>query len=278
MVCSVRDIPVHYKEYGEGKPILFIHGSHVDHRIMVDPFEPIFNEIQGYRRIYLDLPGTGKAPSADWIKNCDNILEIIIDFINAVIGAENFLLAGSSYGGYISLGLTCKMGDRIDGVLLLCPQIDPREDEVLPNKKILYKSVEMDLETMTSDMDKFYLDMAVIVTPHTFDKWQTIVAPALQIADMESLSNRNEWYSDDFHNTVSNQLFDKPSCILTGRQDNSTGYKLANELVERFTRATFAILDCAGHMLPAEREPLFKNLVIDWIDRVVKQGDGGAAS
>jgi len=222
MICSVRDIPVHYEEYGEGRPVLFIHGSHVDHRMMVDPFEPIFNQMQGYRRIYLDLPGTGKTPSASWIKNCDNILEVIMDFINAVIGKGNFLLAGSSYGGYISLGLTYKMGDRIDGVLLLCPQLDPREDEILPSKKILYKSEEMDLETMDSDMDKFYLDMAVIVTPHTFDKWQTIIASALQIVDIESLSNRNGWYSDNFHNEVSKQLFDKPSCILTGRQDNST--------------------------------------------------------
>jgi len=269
MVCSVRNIPVYYEEYGEGKPVLFIHGSHVDHRMMVDPFEPIFNEIQGYRRIYLDLPGTGKTPSADWIKNCDDILEVIIDFINAVIGKGSFLLAGSSYGGYISLGLAYKMGDRrIDGVLLICPQLDPREDEILPSKQILYRSEEMDLATMVSDIDKFYLDMAVIVTPYTFDKWQTIIAPALQIADMESLSNRDEWYSEDFHNAVSNQLFDKPSCILTGRQDNSTGYKIAYELVERFTRATFAVLDCAGHMLQAEREPLFKHLVIDWLERV----------
>ena len=268
MVCSVRDIPMHYEEYGEGKPVLFIHGSHVDHRMMADPFEPIFNEIKGYRRIYLDLPGTGKTPSANWIKNCDNILEVVIDFINIIIGKENFLLAGCSYGGYISLGLTYKMGDKIDGLLLLCPQLDPREDEVLPSKQILYKSEKMDLATMNSDTDKFYLDMAVIVTPHTFDKWQTIIVPALQIADMEFLSNRNEWYSDDFHNAVSKQLFDKPSCILTGRQDNSTGYKIAYEFTERFTRATFAVLDCAGHMLQAEREPLFKQLVKDWVERV----------
>jgi len=268
MILSVRDIPVYYEEYGKGKPILFIHGSHVDHRMMVAPFEPIFSEMQDYRRIYLDLPGTGKTPSASWIKNSDDILEVVVGFIDTAIGKENFLLAGCSYGGYISLGLICKMGDRIDGVLLLCPQLDPREDECLPDKQILYKSEKMDLETMSSDTDKFYLDMAVVVTPQTYAQWQTKIVPALQIADMEFLSNHNEWYSSDFHNLASNTLFNKPSCILTGKQDNSTGYKIANELVERFTRATFAIIDCAGHMLSAEREPLFRQLVKDWIDRV----------
>jgi len=53
--------------------------------------------------------------------------------------------------------------------------------------------------------------------------------------------------------------FDKPSCILTGRQDHTTGYKLAYELVERFPRATFSILDCAGHRLEVEREWLLDN-------------------
>ena len=268
MVCSVRDIPVHYEAYGEGKPVLFIHGSYVDHRMMVDPFEPIFKTVQGYRRIYLDLPGTGKTPSADWIKGSDHILEVVIEFVNAVIGKENFLLAGCSYGGYISLGLTYKIGDKIDGVLLLCPQLDPREDENLPQKNTLYTSKEMNLAAMISDTDTFYLDMAVIVTPYTFDKWQTTIVPALQMADMEALSSRNEWYCDDLHSAVSKQLFHKPSCILTGKQDNITGYKVANELLERFTRATFAVLDCAGHMLQAEREPLFKQLVVDWIERV----------
>jgi len=270
MICTVKDIPIYYEEYGKGKPVIFIHGSHVDHRMMSDPFEPIFNEMQGYRRIYLDLPGTGKTPSESWMKNSDNILDIVIDFIDMVIGKENFLLAGCSYGGYISLGLVCKMESRIDGILLLCPQLDPQEDENLPSKQIICKSEEIDLETMNSDTDKFYLDMAVIVNPHTFEKWQTTIVPALQIADMEFLSNRDEWYSYDLHKLVSELLFNKPSCILTGRQDNSTGYKIANKLVERFTRATFAILDCAGHMLQAEREPLFKHLVIDWVERVEK--------
>jgi len=269
MICTIRNIPIHYEEYGTGKPILCIHGNFVDHRMMVDPFEPVFNEMQGYRRIYLDLPGCGKTPSANWIKNCDNILEVVIDFINTVIGKENFLLIGGSYGGYVSLGLVHKMRDRIDGVLLLCPQVDPREDGNLPDRQILYQSEQMDSVNINSDEDKYYMEMAVIATPQIFTKWQNTITPAMQIADMDFLTNHcSEWYSDDFHNAVSKTIFDKPSCILTGRQDHITGYKIAYELVERFPRATFSVLDCAGHMLQAEREPLFRQFVNDWIDRV----------
>ena len=269
MVCTVRDIPIHYAEYGEGKPVLFIHGSNVDHRMMVDPFEPVFSKAQGYRRIYPDLPGCGKTPSSVRIKNCDNILDIVIDFVNTVIGEQNFLLVGESHGGYVSLGLVYKMKHRIDGVFLLCPQIDPREDENLPDRQILYKSEQMDSVTISSDEDNYYMDMAVIATPTIFNKWQKTITPAMQVADMEFLTNyRSDWYSEDLHNAVSKVVFNKPSCILAGRQDHITGYKIAYELAERFTRATFSVIDCAGHMLQAEREPLFRQLTEDWIERV----------
>jgi len=270
MICSVRDIPIHYEEHGKGKPILFISGYRLDHRMMADPFEPIFSEMQGYRRIYIDLPGTGKTPSANWIRNADNYLEIVIDFVNTVIGEENFLLAGQSHGGYISQGLVHKMRDRIDGVLLLCTQTDPREEkeENLPIRQILYKSEQMDSVDMDSDADKYYMDIAVIATPQIYRKWQNVISSAFQIADMDFFASRSVWYSDDLHDAVSKTSFDKPSCIITGRQDHVTGYKVAYELVERFTRATFAVADCAGHIMHAEREPLFTRLVKDWIERV----------
>lgn len=270
MVCLVRDIPVYYEEYGAGKPVINIHGWPVDHRMMVEPFEPIFSQMKGYRRIYIDLPGMGKTPSAEWIKNSDNMLEVVTEFINTVIGEENFLLTGESYGGYLALGLIHEMGNRIDGVLLLCAMIDPREDEEknLPERQVIWKPEQLDFIDEDSCEYK-YMDMAVVATPQMYEKWQNIILPALGIADMEFLSNHCDmWYSPDFQKSVDQITFDKPSCILTGRQDHLVGYKIAYELVERFPRATYAVLDSAGHLLEGEREPLFGQLVKDWICRV----------
>jgi len=57
-------------------------------------------------------------------------------------------------------------------------------------------------------------------------------------------------------------------CILTSRQDNIVGYKTACELIDKFPRSTFSVLDCVGHLLEAEREPLFKKFVEDWLWRL----------
>ena len=268
MVCLVRDIPIYYEEYGEGKPVLSIHGWPVDHRLMSSCLEPIFCQTQGYRRIYLDLPGMGRTPSASWIHNSDNMLEILIEIIDAVIGDEEFLLVGESYGGRLALGLIYKMSKRIAGVLLLCASTDPDEDDYLPKKKILWQSKQL-ASMEESDSLRGYIDMAVIAAPEMYNKWQSDIQPALDIADMEFLSNQcSEEYGPGLEKAIKTLTFDKPSCILAGRQDHIVGYLKSYELVERFPRATFAVLDCAGHLLQIENEPLFQQLVKDWIWRI----------
>ena len=59
---TVNGHKVHYVEYGSGKPVFNIHGYEVDHRMMTGALEPIFERREGYRRIYVDLPGFGQTP------------------------------------------------------------------------------------------------------------------------------------------------------------------------------------------------------------------------
>ncbi len=58
---------------------------------------------------------------------------------------------------------------------------------------------------------------------------------------------------------------------MTGRQDSTVGYARAWELLERYPRATFAVLDGAGHALPHEQPELLRALVTEWLDRVREQ-------
>ena len=121
MICDVKDIPIFYEEYGEGVAMLCIHGYGVDRRLMTGCLEPLFARKTGYRRIYPDLPGMGKTPARDWLKNADQMLEIVIEFIEKTIGDEDFIIAGESYGGYLTLGLLHKMPAKIRGALFIAP-------------------------------------------------------------------------------------------------------------------------------------------------------------
>jgi pimeloyl-ACP methyl ester carboxylesterase len=59
-----------------------------------------------------------------------------------------------------------------------------------------------------------------------------------------------------------------PTLLVTGRQDSAVGYARAWEMLEHYPRATFAVLDRAGHALPHEQPGLIRALVTEWLERV----------
>jgi pimeloyl-ACP methyl ester carboxylesterase len=67
------------------------------------------------------------------------------------------------------------------------------------------------------------------------------------------------------------QKFSKPTLIVTGRQDSVIGYQDQWLILENYPRATFAVLDRAGHGLMIEQEQLFIALFSEWLDRVKEQ-------
>ena len=62
--------------------------------------------------------------------------------------------------------------------------------------------------------------------------------------------------------------FEKPSLILTGRQDGLVGYKDAWNFLDNYPRASFIVLDMSGHALQIEQETLFNALVKEWLGRM----------
>ena len=269
--CQVRDISIHYIEIGEGKPILFIHGWSPDHRMMRGCFEPIFSEKKGYRRIYLDLPGMGQTPVKSWIQNSDDILEILCEFIHHVIRNEKFLLAGCSYGGYLSLGLLHKIGHRIDGAFLLVPMAIAWDHGMSRiHKHTIWEAEQLSLEEENDSLNT-YREMAVIASTERFHRWQQEIQSGLDCANRAFIENKTILnYSTTIEEAIQNLVFDKPTSIIAGRQDNSRvcDYMRAYEIATRFSRATLAVLDGGGHILHLDNESLFTQLVLDWVWRV----------
>jgi surfactin synthase thioesterase subunit len=53
-----------------------------------------------------DLPSMDKAPAKEWITNSGQTLDIVLDFIDAVIPNQHFALVGDSCGGYLACGIS----------------------------------------------------------------------------------------------------------------------------------------------------------------------------
>jgi len=266
MRCNVKNLEVNYEVYGEGIPIIIIHGMTPDHRLMTGCMEPLFENKEGYKRIYLDLPGMGKTKGESWITNTDIVLDIVIEFINTVIPDESFLLAGESYGGYLSRGIICKLGHRVDGVLLLCPAvISNMDDRILPKHIVLKRDEELLSQLEPFEAEKFDA-IQVVQSKEIWERYRDEILSGIKIVDRSFLDNLcKDGYGFSFQ---LDEEFDKPAVIILGRQDSSVGYKDAWSILDNYPRATFAVLDKAGHNLQIEQVGLFNSLVNEWLERV----------
>src|SRR6266542_2621883 len=114
MVLAVR-------ERGAGRPIVLLPWFGLDGGVTELAFEPAFAEPTGWRRIYIDLPGTGR--SAAVAPNSDAVLDAVRD---TVASLPRYLLAGCSYGGYLAAGLARRDPERVEGLLLVCAGVKIR--------------------------------------------------------------------------------------------------------------------------------------------------------
>jgi pimeloyl-ACP methyl ester carboxylesterase len=266
MECKIKNLSINYEIIGNGKPVVMLHGYYVDHRLMAGCMEPIFSDKEGYKRIYIDLPGMGKSEGAEWIKSSDDMLDIVISFIEKIIPNENFLLAGQSYGGYLARGVIEKMPTRVEGTLLICPVIIPvYEKRSVEEHAVLVKDEEFLSKLTPEEAEDFNL---VVQNERTYERTKNEYC-GFEIADDTFLQNlQQNGYGFSFDVDKVNKKIDKPTLILLGKQDGCVGYKDAWSILKNFPRATFAVLDRAGHCLQLEQENLFNSLINDWLIRV----------
>lgn len=183
MRYSDNYISFNYEEAGKGKPLLIIHGNGPDHRMMAACMEPLFTEQDHYRRIYIDLPGMGMSPGADWIRSSDDMLQAVKLMIEALIPGERFILAGQSYGGYLARGLLRDYAELIDGLLLLCPCIIAESSKrTLPRHEVMEHDEELLGELSAADREEF-ISIAVVQNRAIWERFEHEILSGLKLAD-----------------------------------------------------------------------------------------------
>ena len=269
MECDLKGITLYYEMFGEGRPIIMLHGWGVDHRHIASDMEPFFRQRAGWKRIYPDLPGHGKTLGQDWIQNQDMILEVVLDFIDKVIPGQRFVLAGASYGAYLARGIVLHRSASIDGLLLDVPVIVQGAKRHVPSHLTLLAdpALASSLEPEVAD----YFQITVVQDRKVADYIRDYIASGTDTGDLvfkEKIREIPENYAYSFDVDALPKPCPAPSLIITGRQDSVVGYRDAWQILENYPRGTFAILDRAGHFESVEQEHLFRALVGEWLDRV----------
>ncbi|ROT32189.1 alpha/beta fold hydrolase [Micromonospora sp. HM5-17] len=264
-------VTLHVVEEGSGVPVLALHGWTPDHRLMRGCLEPVFARRPGYRRIYPDLPGMGRSPAPESIASSDDVLDAVQDLVDEAIGDAPFLLVGESYGGYLARGLARARPEQVLGLALICPIGTAVEhaERNRPELQVLRPDPAL-VASLDPRLAAEYTEIAVVQSPETLRRFRDEIMVGLDLADGAALARiRRRWRLGT--DPESGPAYERPTLILTGRQDSSVGYVDQFALLPHYPRASFAVLDVAGHNLQIEQPALFDALLGEWLDRVAAE-------
>jgi pimeloyl-ACP methyl ester carboxylesterase len=260
---TAAGVEVHYVEHGPpdaGRTAVILHGFTTDHRMCVAAFEPAFRGRPGWRRIYPDFPGMGQTRAPEWLGSTDDVLRVTQAAVNALVPGP-YALAGASYGGYIAMGLAAAQPDRVIGLALVVPMIVPAHAlRDVGERRVLVR----DGGLRGSELHE---ELAVVVTAETLRRNDEEIEAAIAVADQAAAERIGANYGGTF---MLADRYERPALVVLGRQDNVLGYNDQWRVMGQWPRATFAVLDRAGHGLTFEQPALLTTLVDDWLDRVAQ--------
>jgi pimeloyl-ACP methyl ester carboxylesterase len=268
MECKLDNITIHYQAFGEGKPILMLHGAPFDHRALLGCMEPIFKNRDSWLRIYPDLPGMGRTKGVNWITSEDQMLKVALEFIDRVIPGQSFTLVGHSYAGYLARGIIYHRRRAVNGLFLLVPWIKyDHKDRSVPEEVTLVEDSALLSQLDPNEAEGFAFG-AVVQNQKNWERYRSEWLPGILARDPQFFAQFLEHSAFSFDVDALSEPFVKPTLILVGKQDHKSGYRDQWDILENYPRATFVVLDRAGHRLQIEQERLFNALADEWLDRV----------
>ena len=250
---------MHYVEHGAGRPVLVLHGAGVDHREVEACFEPVFDGVSGFRRIYPDLPGMGRTAAPDVLRSAEDVLDTLLDFAGQVSEGTAYLIIGHSAGAYFAQAMAAREPGMVSGLALVCPLL-PHVREV-PQHRVVVGSGELG--------DDEFRSYFVVQSQEMLERYERHVAPAAALVDQAALERIGERWELA---PAPGPAYPGPTLVVAGRVDSVVGYAAASDLAEHYPHASLTVVEDAGHALPHEKPGLLGALVRDWLVRVERQG------
>ncbi|WP_052845449.1 alpha/beta fold hydrolase [Streptomyces sp. NRRL S-31] len=251
-------------EFGSGTPVVLLHGHTIDHRLLL-PLEPVFAARGGWRRLYADLPGSGRSPRLTGAVTAEAMGEAVLRFVDQVVGDEPFAVVGISYGGQLARHLIAERGPQVLGTALIAPLVKPVGERVLPERQVLTRDEALLASLDPGDREVFE-GIALYQDDAGWSAFRDHVLPGIRAHHREDAAALRKAYV--FTRTPESRfgIHDAPHLVVTGRQDHMVGWQDQWELMKHYPRATYAVVDGAGHNVHLDQPDTVHGLLGNWLD------------
>jgi pimeloyl-ACP methyl ester carboxylesterase len=244
------DLTLFYKDEGQGKPLLLIHGHTLDQRIWDQVAPDLISSEQ--RVIRPDLRGHGcssRPPKGyHWSHHAADMVAVL-----DAAGVDQATIVGFSLGGGVALELALTTPDRVAELILVAPVMPDRpfEQEFMDNLRAVAKTARSQgiAAAMTGPWLTSPLFASSFTQPGVREKVAEIVRdfPGAEYLASERDQVKRDW-------TVPERLGEikAPTLVVTGAHDLPGFAAFADEAAEKIPGARKVVVPDRGHLLPLE--------------------------
>jgi pimeloyl-ACP methyl ester carboxylesterase len=237
---------ISYDVYGEGKPVVLLHGFAEDHRIWQNQINLLADQ---YHLIVPDLPGSGlSALSADMSMEgmADTIQKVLLHELSGTPNFNNAVVIGHSMGGYIALAFAEKYPELTAGLGLFhsTAYADNPEKKIARQRSIQfirnhgsYEFLQQSLPNLFSESFRMHnrgLVNEMIAQYSEFDKESLIIYYEKMMARPDK--------------TAFLKNTGKPILFIIGQQDNAVPFDQSLQQCHLPQLSYIHILKNTGHM------------------------------
>lgn len=254
MKATIAGREVNWREAGEGRTILFLHGFPFDSRL----WEPqLANLPPGWRGVAPDLRGFGESAGSP---DPQYSMEMLADDAAALLGhlgVRRAVICGLSMGGYVALAMHRKHRALFGGLVLADTRAtadspDGRRNRLQLAERVQTEGTHVVLDSM---LPRLFSPATERDRPHIIEHVRTMmqsVSPATMVRAMAGMAARPS-AEDELRNIV------VPTVVLVGADDAITD-RGSTQLMARGIRGSFfETIPNAGHVTPLEAPHAFSD-------------------
>jgi proline iminopeptidase len=256
----------------EGAPVLIAHhgapglGSRAEPRATFKPFADAF------RVVVFDARGSGESEGnppfthEQWVADVEGLREWI--------GAERFVMAGGSYGGFISMEYAIRHPERVRALVLRDTSPDHDNEEAARRNALSSARVTVDLELFGRIFDGRVRD-----NDDLRDCWREILPLYDHVYDPAKVAERvaTTPYRYETHNhafAVNMPNYDIkahlpaitcPTLVTVGRDDWITPVECSERIASLIPDARLVIFEESGHSPQIEEAGRWRRTVRDFL-------------
>lgn len=257
---AVREKRINYVSFGEGEPLILIHGVGLDHTM----WQYQLDYFSSYYQVYAyDMLGHGASEKpAKEEYTLEDFTNQLHDFME-IQQIESAHVLGFSMGGMVAQSFSIAYPAKVRTLTIANAVANRTEEEstsILKRVQLVEK--EGKNATIGAAIERWFNPEYLKTHPHTVER----IKQRLETNDEKAYLNAYRVFA-----TADQALWHKlsqikaPSFIITGEFDKGSNPRMAKQMKEKILDAGLHIVADVRHMLPVEKPVIFNKLVHDFL-------------